>query len=444
MQNDKNLLLIFTYAPAGLGHLRVTDALYRGLPKNAQPIVLGSHDKEITFLHRLASASIFGRRIMEYFQYGVLEEIFTAVYRKFLRLRTKKVYEQLETLIEEYINPPKKVLIVSTHFSLAHQIAEIKNKLSAEKKVQIILTVQVTDDSPQKIWYVDNADVIFVPSIYTKKTLLDYGERRKLAKVHFEVVSYPVSPTLARTDDFFYRKRKEALSVGSQDQIKIVLPVSGAAVDLLFYEKMIANLLFESSRFHFYIISKEASFTKKFLEVLKGKTNVSIFSSKEDREVVRLYEKVYLENPIAVEISKPSEQAFKALIPFSAVGGSVLLFTNPVGRQEEDNLNFLIHHKLIPNKEKNEILINELLKEKEEIDLERIKKIALGLRGFCLPFGSLRSFRCVVNALTTGLFSKMAEAEKPKGAEDVKQTEVSADGVGKFWEKVEELLGKSG
>ena len=89
-------------------------------------------------------------------------------------------------------------------------------------------------------------------------------------------------------------------------------------------------------------------------------------------------------------------------------------------------------------------MINELLKEKEEIDLERIKKIALGLRGFCLPFGSLRSFRCVVNALATGLFSKMAKAEKPKEAEDVKQTEVSADGVGKFWEKVEELLGKSG
>ena len=37
---NRQLLLVLTYAPAGLGHLRIMDALYHGLPETVNPVVL--------------------------------------------------------------------------------------------------------------------------------------------------------------------------------------------------------------------------------------------------------------------------------------------------------------------------------------------------------------------------------------------------------------------
>lgn len=65
---DKSLLIIFAYAPAGLGHLRVTDALYQGLPKDINtPLILGSQDETITYLHRLMSLNPLISFLANYF-----------------------------------------------------------------------------------------------------------------------------------------------------------------------------------------------------------------------------------------------------------------------------------------------------------------------------------------------------------------------------------------
>ena len=39
---QRQLQLVLTYAPAGLGHLRVMDALYHGLPETTNPVVLAA------------------------------------------------------------------------------------------------------------------------------------------------------------------------------------------------------------------------------------------------------------------------------------------------------------------------------------------------------------------------------------------------------------------
>ena len=52
-------LVIFTTSPAGLGHLRVTDALLEGLPKDAKSFILGAIDPHITYLHRLSSQNFW-------------------------------------------------------------------------------------------------------------------------------------------------------------------------------------------------------------------------------------------------------------------------------------------------------------------------------------------------------------------------------------------------
>src|SRR3989338_5919284 len=146
LRQDGNVL-VFTYALAGLGHLRVTDALYNGLPLGSRPLALGAQDTSLTAIHRITSIHPLARSAFEWMQNGIAEEMFTSVYRYYLRSHVDLLYKQLLTLITQRYSKPKNILIVSTHFSLAHQLAVVKDRLSKEKGVEIILAVQVTDDS---------------------------------------------------------------------------------------------------------------------------------------------------------------------------------------------------------------------------------------------------------------------------------------------------------
>ena len=89
------LMIIFAYAPAGLGHFRVTDALRHGLPMHSRPHLLRSQDRSISYLHHVTSIHPVTRAILEWLQRGQPEEIFTRFYRRFLRSTTKRLYEQL-------------------------------------------------------------------------------------------------------------------------------------------------------------------------------------------------------------------------------------------------------------------------------------------------------------------------------------------------------------
>ncbi|MDP4011012.1 MAG: hypothetical protein Q8P72_02170, partial [Candidatus Roizmanbacteria bacterium] len=79
--SKKSFLLVFAYAPAGLGHLRVTDALYRGLPPEVSPILLGSQDTTITAMHRMMSVHTITRAFFEWVEQGSAEEFTTPLYR---------------------------------------------------------------------------------------------------------------------------------------------------------------------------------------------------------------------------------------------------------------------------------------------------------------------------------------------------------------------------
>ena len=51
-------LVVFTYAPTGLGHIRVTDALHDGLPDSFDSVVFAPNDPSIEFIHRLISINV--------------------------------------------------------------------------------------------------------------------------------------------------------------------------------------------------------------------------------------------------------------------------------------------------------------------------------------------------------------------------------------------------
>lgn len=439
---SKDVMVVFTYAPAGLGHLRVTDALYEGLPATANPVLLGAFDPVIQSIHRITSTSVWLRSVMEWVQHGKPEELFTAAYRHNLQSTSQRLYTQLETLILQRIEPPKVVVVVSTHFGLAHQLAMVKDQLMTECNVKLVLALIVTDDSPQRIWYVPSADIIFVPSESTKESLQEYGRRNHLARSNFKVVSYPLSPLLGQSlSKWDYQRRLSQLSPESGSQIFVSLPVSGAATGLSFITKTIERLRLLSPRFKFCLTLRKSSHTNQMIEDYKNVEAVSLYGSVKDKEVVDLYQQAFLDQVISLEVTKPSEQAFKALFTTKQVGGAVLLFSKPIGRQEYDNLKFLERHELIPSAHQHRQLFDGFVAGLGLNDLDQgIHEGLNSWRGLVLPEDVFQAAEFIWWAHRQGLLLAMAKA----GARVKKRIghahELGADGVEQVWRTIHDLV----
>lgn len=438
-------MLVFSYSPAGLGHLRVTEALYDGLPSKVTPILLGSQDKSITNIHRLVSLHPLMRSLFEWAQSpGTQEYFFTHLYRMSLRRGAKLLYKQVVTLLEQRLERPKTLLIIATHFGLAHQIAAIKDKLEKEQKIKVVLVVIVTDDSPQFIWYVDRADLIFVPSVYTQKKLQAYAGKTKQSKTRIIVNPYPVSPVLNQELSINkFQERIAQLDNKQQSRMHFVFPVSGAAIGMDFFVKLVDQLYAKCARCFFHIVAKTSLYTLPYLNELMSRPYVKLHLANSDRETVDLYEQVYRQNNFALEITKPSEQAFKALIPNHKVGGSILLFAEPVGRQEIDNLNFMVKHGLIPNLTQQRYLWS-LAQKKAELNVLKNKpdlwEKSQYWRGVVLPHHSHNSAQFIWWGHNSGLFKRMMKNTRQSPQVQDFAEEVSPNGVITFWDKVIEHL----
>lgn len=438
--SDNSLILIFTYAPAGFGHLRVTDALFHGLPNDVTPVLLESQDKSLTFLHRISSIHPVARSIFEWIQRGKAESVVTYIYRTILRTQTKLIYQQLTTVLDQRIVTPETVVVVATHFGLAHQLAAVKEQLEKEKRVKLILFVQVTDDSPQKIWYVHGADTIFVPSEYTRKNLEEYGRKAKLPPVNFQILPYPVSPTLSKPlSSTGKSKKKQQLSPNSEEAIVISIPISGAAVGLEYFLTLVDELYLLSHRFRFLITVKSSLRTQNFINEMLKRPFVSVFPSSLDKGVVEQYENVYKFDVISLEITKPSEQAFKALISPDKVGGSILLLSQPVGRQEYDNLSFLYHHCLLPGEQETKKLLLLALQNPEEKlgNDDKLLTEAKAWRGLKLPNDPKSSAKFIFWCLKNKIFEEMGKCRVGECERSSNPIEIEGEkSVDLFWESV--------
>ena len=376
---------------------------------------------------------------MEWVQSGKPEDLFTYLYCRFLHLHTHLLYQQMVTVLDQRIDVPKTVLVVSTHFGLAHQLTAIKNKIAKEKKIKIILVVVVTDDSPQHIWYIPGADIIFVPSAKTKAELVAYGKEKGLPEVSFEVIPYPITPMFGeRLSEHEFKEKIRQLDITGKSFIHISIPISGAAVGTDFLTGLIDCLSQKSERFIFHIVSKLTPFTQPFLNKMLERPFVRLYVFPHDREVVNKYEQIYRNNTISLEVTKPSEQAFKALINPRERGGSILLFSKPIGRQEYDNLDFLRRHNLLPNGGEQKYL-QELFKYNLTIEKIEYKK---GLnkvnkwRGVILPDNPERAAKFIWWCLKEKLFEKMGTGDRNLLPKEENLNELSSDGVKQFWERV--------
>lgn len=435
----KSLVVVFAYMSAGLGHLRITDALFHGLPEEVDPLLFAPEDKLTAFFHRITSVNNWAKRILEWSQNGTPEDIYTKFFRWFLRSNTEQIYDQLSLVYAQRTSLPKTVLIVSSHFGMALQFVAIKRKFEQQKHVKMIIVMQVTDDSPQHLWYVPGVDMTFVPSEKTKRALLEYGRKHKLGEVPMEVLPYPIDPEMeVNLSEEEYKERIRQLDPDSKSFIHLAVPVSGAAVGMTFLTHMVDTLYDKSDRFTFHIISKSTPYTQNFLQEMINRPFVKFDVSFSSREIIDKYAELYKKHVISLEITKPSEQAFKSLFCPSQKGGTILLFSEPVGRQEYDNLNFLRRHHLIPLKDEMEKLWYEAEKGLV-IDGggQWILEEARHWRALILPEGSQKAATFIWWCLQQGVLKIMAK-DFVCPREDT--SELGSDGVRKFWQKVGEIV----
>ncbi|MFW5703959.1 MAG: hypothetical protein ACOCXQ_03910 [Patescibacteria group bacterium] len=437
---QKSLVIVFTYAPAGLGHLRVTDALYAGLPEGSAPLLLGSRATAIKVIHRIVSVHYLFRRLFEWGQSGSFQHLFTTVYKSLIKSQKNELYDQINTLLDQRIELPEKVLIVGTHFGLAHQAAALKKRIERERKVQVFLAVQVTDDSPQYIWYVPEADLTIVPSEYTKEQMLAYGKRVGHKPIPIEVTAYPVSPLLTeRLTPQQFHEREHQLDPESRSQVHVSIPISGAAVQLQYFTKLVDALYRSSHRYIFHVVTRSAPYTLPFLKDMIERPYVKLYVSPHDREVVDMYEEVFQKHKISLEVTKPSEQAFKALVSTRQRGGTILLFSEPVGRQEYDNIDFLRRHGLIPNLTEQRYLWEAAPERRQLRDTQAGRDIwekALNWRGVELPKQAAESACFIRWCLEQGVFTRMMHSHAQSVKGDGYAGEVNAQGVQDFWSTV--------
>ncbi len=433
--SDKELLVIFATAPTGLGHIRVTDALYHGLPESVTPILLGAQDRSVDSMYRFVSLHPYTRAVMEILQSKPWEKLFAIGAKWYIRSQTKLLYQQFITVLGERLTVPKTVLIVATHNMLAHQLGKIKKKLEIQSNAKIYLVVQVTDDSPQPFWYVPEADLILVPSLYTKQELYKYAKQSNLRHVPVEVIAYPVSPLLTESlTDTMFEERLSQVNPNAHST-NISIPISGAAVGTEFTTNIVKTLHKLDPRYKFHIVSKEAYYTKVFIEKMKHLPYVNIYTASHDRTTVNNYENIFLKNNnLALEITKPSEQAFKALCLPKQRGGVILLFSAPIGRQEYDNLHFLRARGMLPSKAEQAMLWEYARSDRVDV-FPLFKNAAERWRGVCLPENPSDAAHYIDWSLKQQFFMHMMSYKRLSS-----DHELRSDGVAQFWNTAADLL----
>jgi hypothetical protein len=298
----------------------------------------------------------------------------------------------------------------------------------------------VTDDSPQFIWYIDGADLLLVTSEYVRKGLLEYGRTRHFPPVKIEINPCPLNPSLLvpLTNEEMANKRAQA-DAGSGVPIEVVVPISGAAVGTKYVTDLMATLHQKSRRFVFQVVTKIAPYTKTFLTELEGKEYIKVYASDDDKEVVDLYQEVLEKNTVLLEITKPSEQAFKAVLPPTSQGGVLMMFTQPVGRQEYENLYYLIRRGLVPTLAEGSKLWEAAEEGKERSVRGSTPNLEAGIK---MPFGSKTGAEFIWWCLDNGIFTEMLQSDR-SAKKKAFPNEINGEGAKLFWEKTAEFVKRS-
>ncbi len=441
LEASDSLLIIFTHASAGVKHLRLTDALYSYHSHSSQdtyPAIFGTHNLKVNFWQWIKNFNLFIRQIFEWLQRSFLRDIATLYYQKWLRCRTQRIYHQLSILFDQHLEQPKKVVLVSTHYGLSHQLAAVKNRLEREKNIRIYLVVQVPDASFHPIWLVPKADLILVPDNETKHKLAVYRAQKKIRPINIDVCPYPFHQdflTNLSRDEF--RLRRKQLNPKYEAKLNIALPISGGIVDFQYFVNLFEYLEQQPLKFQLSLAARFNRAARDFIFNFINKNYVQIYPSRTDHQLVNDYLRLYLSEIIGLEISQPNEQAFKVLLDPVQRGGSIMLFSQPIGQRERDNLSFIRRWNFIPTEVEQEQLWN-LAQQQQPIAQDLLTK-ARSWRGLQLPTDPQQAAQFIVWFYLQQGFLQML-----RYLPDLEQNkrEINDQGAAIFWQKLQNLVGE--
>ncbi len=427
--SSPNLVLVFAQAATGLGHLRVTEALRLALPPSVNGTLLNTPAGRDVAIHSLTSSRPILTKFLEYTQSGWREDAYIPLMNAFYRSGVHAIEKNLQTILSQSYQTPKTLLVVATHYGTAYQIGLLKKIFEKKKNIRMILIVVVTDDSPQKVWAIPGADVTFVPSSHTKKILEEYAKSKKSLQTNTFVVSpYILSPRLCVPLSVRQKERRRIQYLSENSHTPIFsIPVSGAAVQLDYLRRIIRGIHQTWNTAQFHIVAHTSRRADTFFSTVRHIPNVVIQASDSQRETIALYDYVFTEHAVGFEITKPSEQAFKAMIPPGDNGGAILLFSKPVGRQEYDNLSFLRRHGRIPSRADQEALW--------QMTWRNHGTDAAHWRGIMLPDNPDHAVSCIRHWQEAGIFESMGNHEKYSTS-----PEISTEGAKLFWQYISHYL----
>jgi hypothetical protein len=426
--------IILTTVPTGLGHIRVTNALREGLPKETHAEIIGVEDPAVETLYHLISTNYFLRKMFEFTQNNkTAERLITNLLRFHQNKSIDAVLHEITQIIQK--NPAiKKLVIVSTHAFIGDKIQKLINR--NRFPVEVFHALIVTDDSPQRFWMV-SANITFVPSYKTKKAMenLYTGDNLKIPRI--EVAPYPINPHFTeKLPPHILFNKIEQLDPINPQRARICIPVSGAAVQLEYYQKIIEELTGEETtnnfrEFAFSIVTRVGNYTKPFIEQFKNNPQVIFHIGASDLHTVDLYDELYEQlSPPSLEITKPSEQAFKVLTTPDTKGGPILLLTDPVGKQEYDNLDYLERFGFLPSQKIHEEIYERLITSRVVLTEPPFTN-ANTWRTLRLPQDPYKATRVIINGLKSGLFKQMQNYKKYEPTQ-----ELSPHGVKIIWETI--------
>ena len=424
-------LFIFTTAPTGLGHIRVMNALKEALPVGADSEIIGLQQYGANRQHVLSSRNPLLLKIMEFVQtHSWAERIASTVIVWYVKKHAAGALLSLDLVAKKH--PEKKHwVIIATHYALAFWIAAHRSEIMEKFGVKITLCVTVTDDSPQRPWLVKDADLVFVPSRYTANTMIGFG----MSAEKIRVVAYPISPLLTqKLSASELQLVTDQLDPTKQTPLQIVIPISGAAVQLNYLEHLIRTLSY--GNFFFTVVGQESSYTQQFFEDLTHLSHVQTSIGASNLQTVEFYDSIFDQTSRpAVEITKPSEQSFKALLEPNERGGVILLFTRPVGRQENDNIAFMRRHGIMPSEEQEQNL-EEVLLSSENPDQKILTSVlsdAKQWRCLSLPTDAAKTVIFIQKLKQLGILNSMSQYT------EVDNPELRSDGVATIWKEVGKL-----
>ena len=347
----EHTLVFFLDEETGLGHIRVTESLEKSIPSWVEKVFIRELDEVLVKAHGAGSSSL-GKFLQEQLQYGLWQYITTPLLRLLFWITSARYAQKVIQQVSKH-QSADHILFICTHFAPAHRLSYFLPfwRLRYPKKT-FHLIVQVTDDSPQYIWYVPGADLTLVPSRVTKIVLEKYAKRLRMSLHSIQVSPYPVSSFLnvplskAECED-----RQMQLDPLHPALLHICIPVSGAVVGTGFLLELMKLLHQRIPKTFFHVVCRETDGAQPFLQEMQKLPFIKTYTGFRPADVVDVYERLYRSQIISLEITKPSEQAFKTLLSPATKGGVSMLFTEPVGRQEKDNLNYMRREFLLPSEE---------------------------------------------------------------------------------------------